>query len=122
MTHLGDAISAYLDGEMDAIERDRADTHLADCARCSEDLATIAAVRERVRTLPVLEPGRRRTVAPRRPWTLAAASVAAVALAAGLVLAGGEAPATFDLGTLNDQHTARVVGDPGVSTLRGNAP
>lgn len=120
MTHLGDLLSAHLDGELDATERDRVDAHLAACGLCAAEREAIAAVRDRVRALPVLEPG---AAAPRHPhWMRAAAAIAAAVVAAGLVVGGGEPASAFDLGTLNDQHIARVVADPGIATLRGNAP
>jgi len=35
------------------------------------------------------------------------------------VFAPGESESTFDLDALRDQHTARLVVDPGISTVRG---
>jgi endonuclease/exonuclease/phosphatase (EEP) superfamily protein YafD len=80
-----------------------------------------------VRGLPLLEPRvmapmpwwRRRVVTA---WARAAAGVATLALAAGVALGPGQREQVFDLTVLNQQHTARVAGESGISTLRGAAP
>lgn len=120
MTHVGDLLSAHLDGELSRDELANVTGHLAECESCREELTAIASVREAVRSLPELDPpvsilARRR---PRR-WITAAASVAAGALAVGLALAPGEQATTFDLDTIAGQHTIRQGVDPGISTLRG---
>lgn len=122
MTHLGELLSAHLDGAATAEERSRIEAHLASCGRCTQDLADITAAREAVRALPVLEPPvairpNRRFVRPSLAW--AASGVAAAVLALGLAIAPGDEGPTIDLDTLRDQHTARVVVDPGISTVRG---
>lgn len=56
-THLGERASAYLDGELDAAERTRAEAHLAGCDSCSGALAGERSVRDAVRSLgPVTVP------------------------------------------------------------------
>ena len=122
MTHLGDLLSAYLDGEVTPEERSRAEDHLAACASCSRDLADVTAGRDAVRALPMLEAPvaarpARRFIRPSLAW--AASGVAAAALAVGLAIAPGDEGPTIDLDTLRDQHTARLVVDPGISTVRG---
>lgn len=49
-------LSGYLDGDLEAAERDGLADHLAACAGCAATLAELAAVRDRARALPPLEP------------------------------------------------------------------
>jgi hypothetical protein len=51
----------------------------------------------------------------------AVTGVAAAVIALGLAFVPDEPEAAFDFDTLRDQHTARLVVDPGISTLRGPA-
>lgn len=83
--HLGDAISALVDGELAPLERAAAERHLASCAACRGELRAVTSVRDLVRGLPARVPRRRHAVAAARvaraaPWVAAAA--AAVAMAA----------------------------------------
>lgn len=120
MNHPADLLSAHLDGELSAVESTQVLDHLTGCQSCREELAAVTVARDLLRALPMLEapipllPTERR---PRR-WITAAASVAAGALAVGLVLAPGQSAPVFDLDTLAGQHTTRVGVDPGISTLR----
>jgi anti-sigma factor RsiW len=127
MNHLGDLLSAHLDGELDPAGRGRADAHLAGCEPCRTELALVDAARASVRALPALDaPSGSMSARSRRRWILspawATALVVALALAAGLVVGPGERGVTFQVDTLRDQHTARVVGDPGIATFRGDLP
>lgn len=126
MNHPGDLLSAYLDGEVSAEEGSAVVEHLAACESCRQDVLDLRETRDLVRSLPMLEPpraaGRRGLVRSRRPalaW--AVSGVAAAALAFGLVFAPDAPAASFDFDALRDQHVARVVVDPGISTLRGPA-
>ncbi len=129
MNHLGEALSAFLDGELVPAERAVAAVHLAECSLCQGELAGVEAVRAVVRGLPVLEvpagllPASRRR---HRRWMLSpgwvTACAAALAITVGLVVGPGESGPAFQVDTLNDQHIARVVGDPGVATFRGDLP
>lgn len=128
MNHPGDLLSAYLDGELSPEDRVGVDAHLAGCGDCRDELGGIAGARAAVRALPMLEPppGLMPTPAatalrryPRHRLAWAAAAVAASLLGIGL-LTGSEGAPAFDLDTLNDRHTVRVVVDPGISTLRGS--
>jgi anti-sigma factor RsiW len=125
VTHSGELLSAYLDGELTPQERADVDGHVAGCAACRNELDDLAAARRAVRGLPMLDvpaavvlpvaPARR----PRRRVVAWAASLAAVAVVAlGVLTAGGGAAPAFDLDTLAEQHTARVVVDPGIATVR----
>ena len=122
--HLGDRLSALLDGELVADERRAAEAHLADCASCRDELAATASTRAMVRGLPAVDapfgfyervirrsspatPGRRRGLA-----SVAAGAAAAVAL---LVLATPSAepvdPAVDDL-VARHAVSASAGGDP----------
>jgi len=130
MSHLGDLLGAYLDGELEAFDRARVSAHLEDCTACRVELGDIEWARSAVRNLPLIEPppsllgdlvGSRRRRRPMRwsRWAWAVSAVSAVALTIGLLIAPGQVNSPFDIGTLVDQHVARMVVDPGVSTIRG---
>lgn len=86
--HLGEAVSAYLDGELTALERFRAESHLGGCDVCRDALTDMMMVRARLRALPMLElPPElaRREIARepmyrRPPLLVGAAAAAAVAM------------------------------------------
>ena len=129
MNHPGDLLSAYLDGEVSASERAGIDEHLAVCPPCRGELEDLAGARAAVRSLPMLEPPAgilpepaepvvRRLFGRRLAW--AAAAVMAGVLGVGLLTGGSSAP-PLDLDTLGDQHTARLVVDPGIATIRAPA-
>lgn len=122
MTHVLDLLSAHLDGELPASESMRVAAHLGECSLCAEELDGIAAIRDAVRRLPVIDPPIPLLPSARRPhrWITAAASVAAAALAVGLAFGPGEPGRVFDLDTMAGQHTTRLGVDPGLSTLRGS--
>jgi anti-sigma factor RsiW len=126
VSHPTDAISALLDGALPAAEAAQVERHLAGCAECRTERDALGAVRTAVRSLPALEPPpwalttERLARRPRRglmAW--AASGIAAAALGIGLIWGPGEPKAAVDLDTLAERHTARVVVDPGISTLRG---
>ena len=90
--HLGDLVSALVDGELDAAERVAAERHLAGCPECQADYRAEAGTHELVAGLPVLPrpppvwvgisaPARRRP----RPvvWLSACAAAAGIAILAG---------------------------------------
>jgi anti-sigma factor RsiW len=129
VTHPGDLLSAYLDGEITPTERIDVDRHLGACEACRDEVRGLAAARAAVRSLPMLEPAAglipesepaavRRF--PRRRLAWAAAAVVAGALGIG-VMTGGDTTSPLDLDMLGDRHTARVVVDPGISTIRAPA-
>lgn len=103
--HVVDHLSAYLDGELSSVERDRFRAHLAGCAGCTERLAELAAVDRAVRetdepapagyfdALPGRLRGRLAQVPPASrqawpvpAWALAAAAALVVAVVAPLTL------------------------------------
>lgn len=55
-THLGDALSGLLDGELPAPQQAAASAHLAVCAQCTSELAAVTQARTWVRALPPVDP------------------------------------------------------------------
>jgi len=51
MSHLGDRLSALVDGELDGAERDRAYAHLASCEQCRSEAAELRALKQKLSTL-----------------------------------------------------------------------
>ncbi|MGH3183248.1 MAG: anti-sigma factor family protein [Streptosporangiaceae bacterium] len=51
MSHLGDRLSALVDGELDGAELDRACAHLAGCQRCRAEAAELRALKQKLREL-----------------------------------------------------------------------
>ena len=85
--HLGELVSAYVDGELAATERYRAESHLAGCDLCRQELTDMMLVRARLRGLPMLESPldltrKSKTPGPvyRRPRVLVSAAAAAAAM------------------------------------------
>lgn len=90
MTHLGDLLSAYLDGETSREEARTVISHLETCERCRLEMEDVHLARSAIRALPTLElpasvlqgAGAERdpVVVPlrRRPVRWAAAAAAAV--------------------------------------------
>lgn len=59
MSHLGDLLSAHVDGELDGAERDRVSAHLARCERCRADAAGLRALKRQIGELASHVPGER---------------------------------------------------------------
>ena len=53
--HLGDALSAWLDGELPAAQQEVVRAHLDGCPGCAEELAAVDQARRWVRSLPPVE-------------------------------------------------------------------
>lgn len=98
MTHPGELLSAYLDGEVTVTERNTVTSHLGDCSVCQEELADVHWARSALRSLPVLDlpAGVTPLVAPpevvpmvRRPrvWAAAAAAVVSVFIGVATIVA-----------------------------------
>lgn len=51
MSHLGDNLSAFVDGELSGADLDRASEHLAACGRCRADAAALRALKSELREL-----------------------------------------------------------------------
>jgi anti-sigma factor RsiW len=113
--HLGEELSAYLDGELVTMEMPAVMEHLASCAECRDELAELDRSRTAVRALPGVEPPAflevRRNASPhrRRIWPAAAAvgGIAAAALAFSLsASSAGSEPVSIDVADLQTRHSA----------------
>ena len=113
--HLGEELSAYLDGELATMEMPAVMEHLASCADCRDELADLDRSRTAVRALPGVEPPEflevRRAATPhrRRIWPAAAAvgGIAAAALAFSLSASSvGSEPVSIDVADLQTRHAA----------------
>jgi len=82
-------LSAYLDGELSAKERQTVEAHLAGCSRCRELLADLQRVKDLVAALPLESPPRP-VILPRRPVRRLAELAALAAVLAGLFLIGAD--------------------------------
>jgi hypothetical protein len=51
MSHLGERLSALVDGELTAAQRDRVMAHLARCEPCRREAASLRLLKQRMRTL-----------------------------------------------------------------------
>src|SRR5260370_38921284 len=70
MSHLGDRLSAFVDGELSHDERDRLLAHLASCQDCRAEAAALRALKRRVGALgdaAMDARGRARLFAPPEP-------------------------------------------------------
>ncbi len=121
--HLGDRLSAYLDGELVTLEHRRVTNHIVDCADCRVELQELDRARIAVRSLPGVEttvtaeiPA---TVVPHRRRRIIAGGIGAAAAAAllvGLAVGGGDDP-VFILNDLATRHIARASAEPGFAVL-----
>jgi putative zinc finger protein len=108
--HLGERLSALLDGEMSPADREAAEAHLRDCAACTRELEELASVDALAREWPVEAPAgyfdelpgrvrarvrarRKPRLAPAAVWATAAAAVVMFALVTPLALR--QAPSTM---------------------------
>ncbi|HEX6527935.1 MAG TPA: zf-HC2 domain-containing protein [Streptosporangiaceae bacterium] len=56
MSHLGDRLSALVDGELGGAERDKAYAHLARCEQCRAEAAALRELKRQLRSLAVEQP------------------------------------------------------------------
>jgi anti-sigma factor RsiW len=56
MSHLGNRLSALIDGELSAAERDRVHAHLAGCEACRAEANDLRALKRRIRDLDDVHP------------------------------------------------------------------
>jgi anti-sigma factor RsiW len=122
--HLGDALTALLDGELSAEEAPAVDAHLAACAVCAAELDALGAVRSGLRALPPEEPPFgfvERLARPhhvrgrRRRWRVGVAALgasAAASLAVLLVSSPTNAPVSPQMTRLVEAHATSASGDP----------
>jgi anti-sigma factor RsiW len=101
MIHPDELLSAHLDGELTATERETVAAHLLACERCRQELSDLSAARSAVRSLPTLElpvllatrvGSGQAAVALRRRPSVWIGSAAAVALAVFVGAAALSAP------------------------------
>ncbi|MFB9840048.1 anti-sigma factor family protein, partial [Actinoallomurus acaciae] len=59
MTHLGERLTALVDGELGHDERDRALAHLAACDLCRAEADALRALKRRLRAMGDADPGER---------------------------------------------------------------
>lgn len=120
MSHPGELLSAYLDGELTRSEVERLVEHLSGCGRCSSELQELGRVRSAVRSLPRLEvpaglvPGLEAEVVPlhrNRGFLVGAAAAAAAVIIAIATMLTPE-PATVSVEELEGWFGARASLDP----------
>lgn len=123
--HLGDALSALLDGELPAVHEQAARAHLTGCPDCAQELNEVGQARSWVRGLPAVDPpfgfyerilldrspaaagpfGRRATLR-RRAGLAAAAAAAAAAVTVLGVGSPGARPISPAVPQLLEAHAA----------------
>lgn len=118
MSHSGELLSAYLDGELTRSEESTVVAHLEECAGCRMELADLHTARAMVRALPILDvppwvigdlPGADATVIPlrRRPAAWAAAAVAILVLFVSIATLLAPQP-SLELNFIDIANTHRV--------------
>lgn len=120
MTHPGELISAYLDGELDREEVLELLGHLAGCGRCASEMNDMQTVRSAVRSLPMVElpsglmgnPTRDVVPLRRNRGFLAGAAAAVVAAAITVAALITPPPQPVSVEDLNSRFGARVSLDP----------
>ena len=129
--HLGDVISALLDGELAPAARAAAEAHLAECSACAAEYEQTAAVRSAVRALPPVDPpfgliermllAETPAAAPRgrRPPLWLAGAAAAVSLVVVAVVPRDNHTVQPPVATFVDAHAAAT---PGADPVSGLAP
>lgn len=130
-THLGEQLSAYLDGQLNTSEHDFVISHLDYCTDCRLELHELDSARTAVRSLPGLEPPEFLTVhreqIERERWTRRRVVAAGVGIAAAAAFAFALLGPTTEAGELDitplfDQHQARVSVDAGFNVIPAFAP
>jgi anti-sigma factor RsiW len=127
MTHPGELISAFLDGEIGDSERREVEEHLDSCPACCLEFEDLNSARMAVRSLPIMDlpaglmPTEEKLaeVVPmtrRPPVWIAAAAAAILALFIGIATLLAP-PTTLEvrLDQLSDQHGARTSLDPAIT-------
>lgn len=114
--HLGEQLSAYLDGQLATVEMPVVAAHLDTCTECRRELGELDKSRTAIRALPGLEPPAfldvhrvTRTDRQHRARTavIVASGVAAVALAFTIgPFAGQPEPTAVSISDLQSRHTA----------------
>jgi anti-sigma factor RsiW len=129
--HLGEQLSAYLDGELVTAEIPVVASHIDSCSECRRELAELDRSRTAVRALPGVEPPE--FLAPRREAkkrniglrtaVAVAAGVAAVSLAfAAAPLGTDDSGQSVSIVDLESRHTARASFSASVTGLEVSSP
>jgi putative zinc finger protein len=132
-SHVEDLLTRYCDGELDAVERQRVDSHLATCARCRSAFEEIHFSANVVRQLKVISAPpsvwngivaaglqTRRPRAGAYRWAFACI---AVLVAAGVAywLARDTTPKPWEVARVNDGGTRRMAAGEWVDTRGGSS-
>jgi len=120
VTHAGELISAYLDGELPRSDVEQLFKHLSSCGRCSAEMQDLQAVRSAVRSLPLLElppgliPEADAEIIPlhRNRGFLVGAAAAVVALVIAVAAIFTPSTAAISVEELNSRYGARASLDP----------
>lgn len=100
--HLGDVLSALLDGELPAAQEAQARAHLTTCAGCTHELQAVSQARTWVRALPLVDPPfgfyERMLLDRAQPIAAAFGTRASIRRRAGLAAIGAAAAAVTVLG------------------------
>lgn len=130
MSHSGELISAYLDGELTRAEVDQLFAHVSGCGKCAAELEDMQSVRSAVRSLPLLElpaglvPEADAEVIPLRRnrgfLVGAAAAIVALVIAIASLVTPPTTPISID--DLNSRFGARVSLDPAFGPAKVVAP
>ena len=121
--HLGDRLSAYLDGELSTAEQRQVSDHVVSCEQCREELHDLDKARTAVRSLPGMDTGqldRVPTLPTSRRRRVAVAGGVGIAAAVALFFAltlGGQPQPTVSLEDLSSHHIARSSAEPGFAVF-----
>jgi len=121
--HLGDRLSAYLDGELSTAEQRQVSYHVVTCAQCRGELHDLDRARIAVRSLPGMDTGqldRVPSIEPKRRRRYLVAGGVGIAAAAALFFAltiGGQPQPAFSLDDLGSHHIARASAEPGFAVF-----
>ena len=121
--HLGDRLSAYLDGELSTAEQRQVSDHVVTCVQCRGELADLDRARTAVRSLPGMDTGqldRVPSIEPTRRRRYLVAGGVGIAAAAALFFAltiGGQPQPAFSLDDLGSHHIARASAEPGFAVF-----
>lgn len=126
--HLGDSLSAFLDGELDTGARSDAESHLASCPLCRSELEAVSESSRLLKSLPVAEPPAHlvapsnvRRLRPRRGRILVGAAAAAALIVGVGFGVNADRAVPLQLDEVVEQHVARASVDPGFNVLQVQA-